>query len=167
MALCLRRCSRPGSVSLLPREFASEKTFTSRRANSQPARYRYLRLRVSCVPASLERVTFTLVASVRVAIRIATATRQHKYSRVIVDVYCNNYYFAKLPRNNSSTLSLCWSAVPERDLRTWSSDWRMDLVTVLLLDTLQMLFSTDIIFNILRSLYFFIYIKKFCVNFYF
>lgn len=87
MTRCLRRCSRPGSVSLLPREFASEKTFTSRRANSQPARYRYLRLRVSCVPASLERVTFTLVASVRVAIRIATTTRQHKYSRVIVDVY--------------------------------------------------------------------------------
>lgn len=89
-------------------EFASEKTFTSRRANSQPARYRYLRLRVSCVPASLERVTFTLVASVRVAIRTATATREHKYSRVIVDVY-RNYYFAKLPRNNSATrtLSLC------------------------------------------------------------
>lgn len=61
---------------------ASEKTFTSRRANSQPARYRYLRLRVSCVPASLERVTFTLVASARDGLRTRCNPHRDNNSKI-------------------------------------------------------------------------------------
>lgn len=63
---------------------------------SQPARYRYLRLRrVSCVPASLERVAFTRAAASHCQYALQFAPRQPLEKPALSLTHYRDYHFCK------------------------------------------------------------------------